>query len=93
MSILIGSGSRITISSCCFCVCGGYLILVLALLFCTTDCLGRRLGPRLLGRVDDSGVSKPFPSSLLFLIKILATPALFVNVVITSLILMLVVMM
>ncbi|XVE83708.1 hypothetical protein DITRI_Ditri16bG0108500 [Diplodiscus trichospermus] len=24
------------------------------------DCLGRRLGPRLLGRVDDSGVSTPF---------------------------------
>ena len=24
------------------------------------DCLGRRLGPRLLGRVDDSGVSIPF---------------------------------
>jgi hypothetical protein len=26
-------------------------------LFCALDCLGRRLGPRLLGRVDDSGVN------------------------------------
>lgn len=29
-------------------------------LVCCADCLGRRLGPRLLGRVDDSGVSIMF---------------------------------
>lgn len=36
-------------------------------LFCAADCLGRRLGPRFLGRVDDSGV-RTFPWHLNFIL-------------------------
>lgn len=44
-----------------FSVSSGIEFVILLLLYsCASDCLGRRLGPRLLGRVDDSGVNNFF---------------------------------
>lgn len=40
------------------------LLISLLLSFRVSDCLGRRLGPRLLGRVDDSGVIDFFTQML-----------------------------
>ena len=39
-------------------------------LFCSPDCLGRRLGPRLLGRADDSGVNNKLVNALLFWLSV-----------------------
>ncbi|PNX85578.1 putative galacturonosyltransferase 14-like protein, partial [Trifolium pratense] len=45
----------ISLASDLSCCDASFAVITNLFLVCAPDCLGRRLGPRLLGRVDDSG--------------------------------------